>query len=188
MVGLWWYFAPLIQHTGLDQREPYANGCTGCFSFLDTEIESLRRFILPTVCPPSRPSALAFPLPGILPRQTRLLLDREAHLAILLSFNSTELIPALSLFPLTPSATRVLFSLLQAYPEHCSHRTLFSALFPLTQQSAEEERIWEKSLALRPIRRACSCSACFWPPGRRLAGPGLYAGNSTTAGRQAGPR
>jgi hypothetical protein len=113
----------------------------------------MKKNALNTTISPSRSSALVFTLPGILPEQIHFLLDQEARMAMLLSVDDIQSVPSLCSFQLTPSSTRVLLSLLQAYPGHCSHQELFDALFPLPQQD-KYERAWDKNLAIRPIRRA----------------------------------
>lgn len=57
-------------------------------------------------------------------------------------------------FPLTPSATQVFLTLLQAYPHACSYQSLFRSLSPLASTHAEREEVGESKLAVSPIRRA----------------------------------
>lgn len=98
--------------------------------------------------------AYVFDIPAILPTQTRLVLDPVTHTAMLLSERGVESVPLFRFFSLTPSAQQVFLSLLQAYPQYCSHRSLFLALYPET--ACQEEQVWmeEKDLAIPPVRRA----------------------------------
>src|SRR5260370_39841714 len=86
--------------------------------------------------------AHVFVFPELFAAHTLLLLDREAHTALLLSLEEGEKIPSLRSFPLTPSAARVFLALLQAYPRHCAHRALFAALYQLPPGENENERLW----------------------------------------------
>jgi hypothetical protein len=98
--------------------------------------------------------AYVFDFPGMLPADTRLLLDPVTHTAILLSVVGVESFPMFRSFPLTPSAEQVFLSLLQAYPRYCSHRSLFLALYPDTASNDEHAWVQEKDLAIPLIRRA----------------------------------
>jgi len=93
-------------------------------------------------------AAQVFTLPEILPAHTRIVLDVQARLALLLTLNEGEATPLVRSFQLTPSATRVFLALLQAYPQHCPYQTLVSVLYPV----ALDTPVWEPSV--RPIRRA----------------------------------
>jgi DNA-binding winged helix-turn-helix (wHTH) protein len=96
-------------------------------------------------------SPTSFVLPGVLPAETWLLLDAEAHTVTLLTLQGAERIPTFRSFQLTPSATTIFLTLLQAYPQSCSYQSLFDSLYP---QQANREQVWEKSLAVPPVRRA----------------------------------
>ncbi len=98
--------------------------------------------------------ASVFVLPGILPADRRLLLDPETHTAILLALEGSDAVPMFRSFQLTPSATAVFFTLLQAYPHYCSYQSLFHSLYPPGPAPSEREQVWEKELALPPVRRA----------------------------------
>ncbi|HEU5383835.1 MAG TPA: hypothetical protein VFV38_51200 [Ktedonobacteraceae bacterium] len=95
-------------------------------------------------------AAQAFPLPGILPEQTQILLDTHARTAILLKLETEKSTPLLRTFQLTPSAARIFQALLQAYPQYCPYQTLLSALYPGSQEAFAP--VWEQRV--RPIRRA----------------------------------
>jgi DNA-binding response OmpR family regulator len=95
-------------------------------------------------------AAQVFALPEILPAHTRIVLDVQARLTLLLTLNEGEAAPLVRSFQLTPSATRVFLALLQAYPQHCPYQTLFSALYPASQEAPSA--VWEHYV--RPIRRA----------------------------------
>ena len=88
-----------------------------------------------------------------MPHDARLLLDAQTNTAILLRFEGITLASTHRSFQLTPSATRIFLCLLQAYPAFCSHQALFLTLYPLPQ-ARDGERVWQRDLALRPIRRA----------------------------------
>ncbi len=94
-----------------------------------------------------------FALPELLPNTARLLVDEDSNTVFLLSFQGPELASSSLSFRLTPSAMRVFVALLHAYPQFCSYRTLFVSLYPLSQEQ-EANRVWEYTLAHRPIRRA----------------------------------
>lgn len=98
--------------------------------------------------------ASVFALPGILPADRRLLLDPETHTAILLAVEGSDAVPMFRSFQLTPSATTVFFTLLQAYPHHCSYQSLFWSLYPPAPTQDEREQTWERALAVPPVRRA----------------------------------
>ncbi len=98
--------------------------------------------------------ASVFVLPGILPADRRLLLDPETHTAILLALVGSDAGPMFRSFQLTPSATTIFFTLLQAYPQHCSYQTLFCSLYPPMPEEGEHEWLWERALAVPPVRRA----------------------------------
>ena len=95
--------------------------------------------------------AIIFSLPELFPPHTHLLLNVSTSTAILLRFEGTDLASCHRAFQLTPSATRVLWSLLRTYPAPCTYRLLFRALFP---QAGEEKRFWETEGGRRPVRRA----------------------------------
>lgn len=95
--------------------------------------------------------AVVFSLPELFPSHTHLLLNASTSTAILLRLEGTALASCHRAFQLTPSATRILWSLLRAYPAPCSYRSLFLALFP---QASEENRFWEHEEGRRPVRRA----------------------------------
>lgn len=105
---------------------------------------------------PTSPRAIApawtFALPGLLPTDRRLLLDPPTRSAIVMALPGSEVVPSLQIFALTPSATRILLTLLQAYPLSCSHQALFRSLYPL--RAPRREEVWDKDLALPPVRRA----------------------------------
>jgi hypothetical protein len=107
--------------------------------------QSTPRYTLPTA---------VFTLPGILPADRRLLLDPEMHTAILLSLEGSDAVPIFSSFQLTPSATTIFLTLLQAYPQYCSYQSLFRSLYPSTLARDEGECVWEKDLAVPSVRRA----------------------------------
>jgi hypothetical protein len=99
-------------------------------------------------------SVSVFVLPGILPADRRLLLDPVTHTAILLAVEGSDAAPMFSSFQLTPSATTVFLMLLQAYPHYCSYQSLFHSLYPPTLAQDERDQVWERKLAIPPIRRA----------------------------------
>jgi hypothetical protein len=101
--------------------------------------------------------APVFSLSGIFPEHTRLLLDKEKGLVLLLRLDGELGVRQLCSFPLAPSAARLFLALCCAYPAYCSYRTLFVALYP--QRTAETRERWEGELALRPIRRAITLLA-----------------------------
>lgn len=98
--------------------------------------------------------ASVFALPEILPTDRRLLLDVETHTAILLSLEGSDAVPMFRSYQLTPSAATVFLTLLQAYPQYCSYQSLFRSLYPSTPAQDAGERVWEKDLAVPPVRRA----------------------------------
>jgi DNA-binding response OmpR family regulator len=98
----------------------------------------------------SHRAAQVFTLPEILPAHTRIVLDVEARLVLLLMFDEKEPVPLVRPFQLSSSAVRVFLALLQAYPQYCQYQTLFSALYPVTFDPPTP--IWEHYV--RPIRRA----------------------------------
>lgn len=102
---------------------------------------------------PSTSVVSAFALQGMLPGPLRLLLDVNTNTVIALRFEGTALASSHAAFSLTPSAARILHCLLQAYPAVCSHQSLLFALYP-SPRSPEATHVWERDLALRPIRRA----------------------------------
>lgn len=104
---------------------------------------------------PSRSASVAvvFDVQGLLPHDARLLLDTQTNTAILLRFEGRALASTHRSCQLTPSATRIFLCLLQAYPAFCSYRSLFLTLYPLPK-ARDGERLWQRELALRPIRRA----------------------------------
>ncbi|HEU5376343.1 MAG TPA: hypothetical protein VFV38_12940 [Ktedonobacteraceae bacterium] len=105
-------------------------------------------------CEPTSSSASVFVLPGLLPAEQRLLLDPETHTALLLTVAGADAFSWFRFFPLTPSATQVFLTLLQAYPRACSYQSLFRSLYPLASTHEEREEVWESKLAVPPIRRA----------------------------------
>lgn len=107
--------------------------------------------------------APVFSLSGIFPEHTRLLLDSQRGLVLLLRLDSEMGLRQLCSLPLAPSATRLFLALCRAYPAYCSYRTLFVALYP--QRTSETRETWERQFALRPIRRA---AALLSPTLRRL--------------------
>jgi hypothetical protein len=92
--------------------------------------------------------AQEFPLPDILPEHTRLLLDVHTRTVLLFHQDSQDT-PVLYSCQLAPSAARIFLALLQAYPQHCPHQTLFTALY-----SASQEALYDQEYHLRSIRRA----------------------------------
>lgn len=94
--------------------------------------------------------AQVFTLPEILPEHTRIVLDVEARLVLLLLFDEKEPAPLVRSFQLSSSAVRVFLALLQAYPQYCRYQTLFSALYPVMLDSSTPT--WEHDV--RPIRHA----------------------------------
>jgi hypothetical protein len=98
-------------------------------------------------------SVHTFTLPELLPPHARLLLDTHTSSALLVHLENADLAASPRSFQLTPASTRVFLLLLTSYPIHCSYHSLFVALYPLDQQQ-EASRIWQRDLALRPIRRA----------------------------------
>jgi len=134
--------------------------------------------------------ASVFALPEILPANTRLLLDPEAHTVSLLTQEGVEAAPMLRSFSLTPSTTRLFLSLLQTYPLHCSHRALFLSLYPDTEKQRERE--WwthDKDLALPLVRRALrSLLPAFRACGLRavsLRGQGYVLASASTSNEHA---
>jgi biotin operon repressor len=99
--------------------------------------------------------ASVFTLPDLLPANMRLLLDPETHTAILLSLEGAESLPLFRSVPLTPASASVFLTLLQAYPLHCSHRSLYRSLYP-SPESDDDDAWWGqvKDLALPMVRRA----------------------------------
>lgn len=94
-----------------------------------------------------------FRLPRILPDHARLLLDTQTNSALVLSLNGAELTASAHSSRLTPSTTRLLFCLLQAYPHTCSYHDLFLALSPRSSEPGRAATI-DHDLLLRPVRRA----------------------------------
>lgn len=95
-------------------------------------------------------TAQVFALPEILPKHMRIVLDVQAHLALLIEPGEEKPVPWVRLFQLSPSAIRIFLALLQAYPQYCPYPTLVLALYPATEEAPAEE--WEQYV--RPIRRA----------------------------------
>lgn len=93
-----------------------------------------------------------FVLPQLLPN-SQLLLDIHVHMVFLFCIKRTAIWLLSPSYRLTPSAARVFLVLLQAYPDYCSYRSLFQALYPPGQEQ-HDHHIWQKDLILRPIRRA----------------------------------
>lgn len=112
-------------------------------------------------CPPCQPisahaalAASVFLLPGILPTDRKLLLDRETRTALLIAVEGSDAVPAVRSFLLTPSSTTVFFALLQAYPQYCSYQSLFRARSASTAAQNQQSWNWDKAFAVPPIRRA----------------------------------
>jgi hypothetical protein len=116
------------------------------------DIERTSSFPLSQTASSASVQAFALP-PELLSADMRLLLDSCSNTVILLHLENADLAASHSSFQLTPSAMRVFLLLLQAYPAYCSYQSLFLALYPLAQEQ-EANRIWQRDLALRPIRRA----------------------------------
>jgi biotin operon repressor len=83
-----------------------------------------------------------------------LLLDPETHTAIVLTIEGSDAVPMLRSFSLTPSATRVFLTLLQAYPHYSSFQSLFRSLYPSPPAQDGQELAWERALSVTPVRRA----------------------------------
>lgn len=145
------------------KREEIKNRClSGCFSsapvlFVSvTGIQKRRASVFEeirsTILSPevSHRAAQVFTLPEILPAHTRIVLDVEARLVLLLMLDEREPVPLVRSFQLSSSSVRVFLALLQAYPQYCQYQTLFSALYPVTLGSPTP--IWEHYV--RPVRRA----------------------------------
>ena len=99
--------------------------------------------------------ASVFAFPELFPAGMRLLLDGETHTAFFISLDGGESLPLLRSVPLTPASATVFLALLKAYPLHCSHRSLYRALYPSTEH-IDEDAWWGqvKDLALPMMRRA----------------------------------
>lgn len=111
-----------------------------------------QRSLAPNASSRSSSVAVVFDVQGLLPHDARLLLNVQTNTVILLRFEGTALASTHRSFHLTPSATRIFLCLLQAYPAFCSYRSLFLTLYPLPK-ARDGERLWQRDLALRPIRR-----------------------------------
>lgn len=96
-----------------------------------------------------------FAFPELFPADIRLLLDIETHTAIFLSLQEGETLPRFRSVPLTPASATIFLALLQAYPFHCSHQSLYRSLYP-SPECTDDDAWWEqiKDLALPLIRRA----------------------------------
>lgn len=101
---------------------------------------------------PSQPTTWVFTLPGILPECAQIHLDSQTRIASVLHLGQEGSAPLLSSCQLTPSSTKIFLALLQAYPQHCSHQTLFAALYPAIEE--EDSCLSDQAWSLRPIRRA----------------------------------
>jgi hypothetical protein len=99
-------------------------------------------------------SVQVFVDPTLLPVGMQLLLDVETRTALLLAFEEGTSPCLFRTFPLTPSAAQIFLVLLQAYPDHCTHRALFHALYPGGESKGEQAWERERDLALPLVRRA----------------------------------
>jgi hypothetical protein len=96
-----------------------------------------------------------FAIPELFSADMQLRLDVETHTALFLSLQGGEAFPLVRSVSLTPASTRIFLALLQAYPWHCSHQSLYRVLYP-SPERADDDDWWEqvKDLALPMIRRA----------------------------------
>lgn len=76
-----------------------------------------------------------------LPEGTQLAFDPGTHVALLLDAGAP-----LRAAVLSGQAAGLLLALLDAYPDHCTHRRIFARLSPM--------EAFDRSIARRPIRRA----------------------------------
>ena len=107
----------------------------------------------PTIKRAALPASV-FLLPGILPADRRLLFDPETHTVLLLTVAGSDAVPMFQSFQVPPSASRVFFTLLQAFPQYCSHQTLFRSLYPQIPEEDQQEWNWQQMLAVPLVRRA----------------------------------
>jgi len=157
---LFWSFPRAFRHTYLSQRKhPHARDIPQNQRVVHTLVlrtceQRKEKIGMEKPSSQAAQAAHVFANPSLLPAQTRLLLDPENHTALLVSLEGAALSPLFRSFPLTPSATQVFLSLLQAYPHACSHQALFRALYP--EACSPDEQAWdqEKDLAIPLIRRA----------------------------------
>lgn len=100
-------------------------------------------------------AASVFAIPELFSTSMQLRLDVETHTALFVSLQGGEAFPQVRSVPLTPASARLFLALLQAYPWHCSHQSLYLALYP-SPERVDDADWWEqvKDLALPMIRRA----------------------------------
>ena len=97
-------------------------------------------------------------LPGLLPKNHRLVLNPEKRIVILLNDEPDGETRSVTEHTFTPSAMRLLITLLQAYPNYCRYEVLLAQLYPISVEEGRRQLQEARETTMRPLRRALAVS------------------------------
>lgn len=108
-------------------------------------------------------------LPGLLPEHHRLVLNPEKRIVILLYDEPDGETRSVREQTFTPSAMRLLTTLLQAYPNYCRYEVLLAQLYPISVKEGRTQLQQAREPTMRPLRRAIgSITVALQPFGLRV--------------------
>ena len=108
-------------------------------------------------------------LPGLLPENHILVLNPEERIVVLLHHKPDGETRSVREHTFTPSAMRLLITLLQAYPNYCRYEVLLAQLYPISVEEGRRQLQEAREPTMRPLRRAIgSITAALQPFGLRV--------------------
>ena len=108
-------------------------------------------------------------LPGLLPENHVLVLNPEKRIVVLLHNKPDGETRSVREQTFTPSAMRILITLLQAYPHYCRYEVLLAQLYPISVEEGRRRFQEAREPTMRPLRRAIgSLTAALQPFGLRV--------------------
>jgi hypothetical protein len=108
-------------------------------------------------------------LPGLLPENHILVLNPEERIVVLLHNKPDGETRSVREHTFTPSAMRLLITLLHAYPHYCRYEVLLAQLYPISVEEGRIQLQEAREPTMRPLRRAIgSITAALQPFGLRV--------------------